>query len=177
MFLFNYLINFISNSFLNLKIKKFNKNIIIIFFYLFLTIFFLNFFGSLPYNFPLTSQLRIVFFLSIILWITINSFYIINSFKSFISHNVPEGTPYFIIFFLFVVEIISNLIRPITLSLRLIGNIVAGHIFLNLIFSLIYNLGNRFFMLYLFYISVEILIRFLQAYIIITLIVMYYADL
>lgn len=48
-------------------------------------------------------------------------------------HLVPIGTPYALIPFIVVIEIISNIIRPLTLSVRLAANIVAGHLLLTLL--------------------------------------------
>jgi len=49
------------------------------------------------------------------------------------SHLVPQGRPFALSFFLASVELISNLIRPLTLSLRLSIKITTGHIFITLI--------------------------------------------
>nr|WIL10297.1 ATP synthase F0 subunit 6 [Nothopoda sp.] len=177
MMLSKMLYKFMFNSFVMLKNKKFNKMMMIYMMIFMLFVFYMNFFGSIPYNIPLTSQASVVLMFCMMNWLMINMFLFFNLYKSFLVHCIPEGTPIMMIFFLFIIEIISNLIRPLTLMLRLMGNIIAGHIFINLIFSLMMNMGSCFFLLYLFYMSVELFIGFLQAYIMSTLIMMYYSDL
>ena len=46
---------------------------------------------------------------------------------------VPLGTPYVLINLMVIIELISNIIRPITLSVRLTANMIAGHLLLSLL--------------------------------------------
>ena len=50
------------------------------------------------------------------------------NYNFFLSHLVPTGTPYVLIPFMVIIELISRVIRPLTLSVRLAANIVAGHL-------------------------------------------------
>ena len=54
---------------------------------------------------------------------------------SVLSHLVPLGTPYVLIPFIVLIESVSNIIRPGTLSIRLAANMVAGHLLLTLLGS------------------------------------------
>lgn len=49
------------------------------------------------------------------------------------AHLVPQSTPGLLIPFIVLIESIRNVIRPITLSVRLIANIVAGHLLITLL--------------------------------------------
>ena len=53
----------------------------------------------------------------------------------FLAHLVPIGTPYVLIPFIVLIELVRNLIRPLTLSVRLAANLVAGHLLMTLISS------------------------------------------
>jgi F-type H+-transporting ATPase subunit a len=52
-----------------------------------------------------------------------------------LSHLVPLGTPSFLIPIIVIIETVRNIIRPITLSIRLAANMVAGHLLLTLLGS------------------------------------------
>lgn len=64
-----------------------------------------------------------------------------NYCNNFLSHLVPSGTPLLLIHFIVLIELVRNLIRPLTLCVRLIANITAGHLILTLISSLIPKLN------------------------------------
>jgi F-type H+-transporting ATPase subunit a len=50
-----------------------------------------------------------------------------------LAHLVPVGTPYILIPFIVLIELVRNVIRPLTLSVRLAANLVAGHLLITLI--------------------------------------------
>ena len=52
-----------------------------------------------------------------------------------LAHLVPVGTPRFLIPVIVIIETVRNIIRPLTLSIRLAANIVAGHLLLTLLGS------------------------------------------
>lgn len=92
--------------------------------------------GLFPYVFTPSRHLLFTLPLSLILW---SGFFVLASIKRplhFLSHLVPLGTPYALIPFMVLIESIRNLIRPLTLAVRLAANIVAGHLLLTLIRSL-----------------------------------------
>jgi F-type H+-transporting ATPase subunit a len=92
-----------------------------------------NILGLLPYTFTASSHLRFSLTLALFSWLG----YIIYSFSLDLNHNlahfVPLGTPYILIPFMVLIEIVRRVIRPLTLSVRLAANIVAGHLLLVLI--------------------------------------------
>jgi F-type H+-transporting ATPase subunit a len=52
---------------------------------------------------------------------------------SILAHLVPVGTPYVLMPFIVLIELVRNIIRPLTLSVRLAANLVAGHLLITLI--------------------------------------------
>merc|ERR1712214_269398 len=60
---------------------------------------------------------------------------IIFQYNNLLAHLVPTGTPAFLIPIMVIIETVRNIIRPITLSIRLAANIVAGHLLLTLLGS------------------------------------------
>ena len=89
--------------------------------------------GLLPYVFPGTRHLVITVSISLPLWIG----YMVNSWARFpthiLAHLVPLRTPTVLLPFIVLVELVSSLIRPLTLAVRLAANIVAGHLLLVLL--------------------------------------------
>ena len=73
--------------------------------------------------------------LAIPIWIGRIVFSIKNQYNSLFAHLVPRGTPVALIPVIVIIETVSNIIRPGTLSIRLAANIVAGHLLLTLLGS------------------------------------------
>nr|YP_010183913.1 ATP synthase F0 subunit 6 [Lispe assimilis]QVG62677.1 ATP synthase F0 subunit 6 [Lispe assimilis] len=100
---------------------------------LFSFILFNNFLGMFPYIFTSTSHLTMTLSLALPLWLLLMIYgWMINTNHMF-THLIPQGTPYVLIPFMVMIETISNLIRPITLSVRLTANMIAGHLLLTLL--------------------------------------------
>lgn len=87
----------------------------------------------------------------------------------FLAHLVPVGTPYVLMPFMVLIEFIRNIIRPITLSVRLAANLVAGHLLITLIrapavsvrYSILFILIRALYLL----IVLESAVAFIQAYV------------
>lgn len=172
---YNFIFINLSRFFFSLKIKSFNKNSNLFFIRLFFFLVYINFFSVYSYNFPLSSQVRVIIFFSFSLWLINIIFRVFNFFGKFFSHLIPEGTPMVLTFLLFLIELIRNFIRPITLIVRLVANILAGHLLIILLSQLVFN----FFMTYPFYIllsGVEIFVSLIQSYIFTTILVLYYSE-
>lgn len=101
-------------------------------FTIFFFILFANLMGMLPYGFTTTSHLAVTATLAIgtILLVMIAGIWKngLKWFKIF----VPSGLPIFMVPLIAIIEVISFLSRPITLAVRLFGNMTAGHIMLKL---------------------------------------------
>ena len=129
--MYDYLANELSAIFSNLNISGNN--------FLFIRIFnftlFTNFLGLFPYVFTNSSHLIFTLGLALPLWLGRFIWGNINQFSTIIAHLVPLGTPSGLMPVIVVIETVRNIIRPITLSVRLAANIVAGHLLLALLGS------------------------------------------
>jgi len=112
------------------------KGSTLIFISLFSIILFNNFLGLFPYIFTSSSHIIITISLALPLWLTFILFGWINNTQHIFIHLVPQGTPTLLINFIVCIESIRNIIRPLTLAIRLTANIIAGHLLITL-------LGNR----------------------------------
>ena len=110
----------------------------LIFISIFSIILFNNSIGLLPYVFTRSSHLVFTLTLALPIWLSFMLFGWINNTKHILAHLVPGGVPALLIPIIVGNEIIRNLIRPITLSVRLAANIIVGH----LIISIIGNTGT-----------------------------------
>jgi F-type H+-transporting ATPase subunit a len=99
-------------------------------FSLFMFILVANLFGMFPYFFTVTSHIIVTAMMALLVFFTviIYGFYK-NGFK-FLKLFVPSGIPIYILPIVVLIEVISFLSRPLSHSLRLFGNILAGHIVL-----------------------------------------------
>nr|QXP99774.1 ATP synthase F0 subunit 6 [Melanoides tuberculata] len=100
---------------------------------IFLLLIFMNLIGLVPYVFSGTSHLAVSFSLGFPLWLSLIISGIVYMPKSTIAALLPMGAPAVLNPFLILIETVSILVRPITLSVRLMANMSAGHIVLTLI--------------------------------------------
>nr|YP_010490387.1 ATP synthase F0 subunit 6 [Leucolepas longa]UWM12873.1 ATP synthase F0 subunit 6 [Leucolepas longa] len=108
------------------------KNIIL-FNVLFMFILINNIFGLMPYTFTSTAHIVVSLTLSLTIWTSFMLFGWINNTNHMFTHLVPLGTPVILMPFMVLIESISNIIRPITLAVRLAANLTAGHLLLILL--------------------------------------------
>lgn len=147
---------------------------------LFIIIFIYNFIGLIPYVFTRTRHLSISISLAFPLWVgyfSLNFFY--NTSRS-LAHLVPLGTPLVLVPFIVLIEIVRNLIRPITLRIRLAANMVAGHLLLRLLSSPASS-SNYFIVLIILsllfiIIILELRVSLIQRYVFITLSSLYVSE-
>lgn len=92
-----------------------------------------NFLGLFPYVFTRTRHISITISIALPLWIRFILWGWINNTNHIFTHLVPQGTPKLLISFIVIIESIRNLIRPGTLAVRLIANIIAGHLLITLL--------------------------------------------
>nr|YP_010545520.1 ATP synthase F0 subunit 6 [Parasteatoda cingulata]UYG23917.1 ATP synthase F0 subunit 6 [Parasteatoda cingulata] len=95
-----------------------------------------NLMGLFPFIFTGTAHIMFTMGLGIVMWM---SFFMMGWFKNFknsAAHLVPEGSPLFLSPVLVLIESISHLMRPFTLSIRLAANMMAGHLIIGLLSSI-----------------------------------------
>jgi F-type H+-transporting ATPase subunit a len=111
-------------------------------FSLFIFILLCNVLGMTPYSFTVTSHLVVTFALAMVAFLTITIFAIVrNGFGGFLHMFLPSGVPKLMAPLIFLIELFSFLIKPITLSVRLFANIFAGHVLLKVVAGFIVSLG------------------------------------
>jgi len=92
-----------------------------------------NFLGLFPYVFTSRTHLTFTLSLSLTFWLGYFLMRTIINLNNFLSHLVPKGTPYALLPFIVIIELVRAVIRPLTLCVRLAANMVAGHLLLCLI--------------------------------------------
>lgn len=114
------------------------KNIIL-FNVLFIFILINNIFGLMPYTFTRTAHIAMTLSMALTVWLIFMLYGWINNTNHMFAHLVPLGTPIILMPFIVLIESIRNIIRPITLSVRLAANLTAGHLLLILLGESIVN--------------------------------------
>ncbi|MHA1538841.1 MAG: F0F1 ATP synthase subunit A [Alphaproteobacteria bacterium] len=153
-------------------------------FTLFMFILFGNLMGMVPYAFTFTSHIVVTFALAMAVFIGVTILGFAKHGIKFFGFFVPPGVPIAMWPLLIPIEIISYLSRPISLSVRLFANMLAGHTLLKVIGSFVFGLGAITFgiggVLPVALISaltgLEIVIAFLQAYVFAILTCLYIND-
>jgi F-type H+-transporting ATPase subunit a len=162
-----------------LSIHHFNGNRLI-FISLFFFMFFNNFIGLIPYIFTATSHFILNFSLRITIWIRLIIFGWINNYTIIIAHIIPNRTPLILTWFIVIIETVRNIIRPLTLAIRLIANIIAGHLLLTLLRE-ISNKVNFFIIIFILIVQIillilEIRVAVIQSYVFFILRSLYYIE-
>nr|YP_010584250.1 ATP synthase F0 subunit 6 [Theromyzon tessulatum]UZT67739.1 ATP synthase F0 subunit 6 [Theromyzon tessulatum] len=180
--LLSYPMNLIYNQLSRTKSTNL-KGFTIIVTILFILIIFINLTGMIPYSFSISSHLILTLSLGLPLWMTIISSSLNNNKKEFIASLLPDGAPDWLNPFLVLIETISIMVRPLTLSFRLAANMSAGHIVLGLLgiyMSAAMNsslMGSiTLLMVSMGYIMFEFAICLIQAYIFCLLLSLYTDD-
>lgn len=155
-------------------------------FSLFMFVLVANFLGLFPYFYTITSQIIVTFALSCLVIGTVIIYGFYKHGFGFLKLFVPSGVPAIIVPLVVAIEIISFLSRPISLSVRLFANMLAGHITLKVFAGFIVSLaalgpigiGGAILPLIMTVAitALEFLVAFLQAYVFTVLTCMYIND-
>jgi F-type H+-transporting ATPase subunit a len=154
-------------------------------FSLFMFVFFANLIGLIPGTYTVTSQIIVTFALAALVIGTVIVYGIMKHGAHFFHLFVPSGVPGALLPFIMLIEIISFVSRPISLSVRLFANMLAGHITLKVFGGFVVMLlasGGFGFLAPVPLLAItaltafELLVAFLQAYVFAILTCVYLND-
>jgi F-type H+-transporting ATPase subunit a len=154
-------------------------------FSLFMFILILNLFGMVPYGFTVTSHIIITFALAAVVIGTVIVYGLMKHGTHFFGLFVPSGVPAWLLPLMVAIEVISFVSRPISLSVRLFANMLAGHIALKIFAGFVATLLTAGFWsilaplplaLTVALTALEVLVAVLQAYVFATLTSIYLND-
>jgi F-type H+-transporting ATPase subunit a len=148
-------------------------------FALFMFVLFGNLIGMIPYTFTYTSHIAVTFALAFFIFLGVTLIALAKHGLHFFSFFAPKGMPLPLQLLLVPIEIISYLIRPLTLSIRLFANMMAGHTMLVIFAGFVVALGVFGILplaLNVFFILLELLVAVLQAYVFTILTCIYLND-
>jgi F-type H+-transporting ATPase subunit a len=155
-------------------------------FTLFMFILVANIIGLIPYTFTVTSHIVITAALALLVFLTVIVYGFYKNGLGFFRLFVPHGIPIYILPLIVFIEVLSFLSRPISHSVRLFANMLAGHITLKVFASFITLLGGLGIfgifgatlplILVVALTALELLVAFLQAYVFAILTCIYLND-
>ena len=155
-------------------------------FTLFLFILFTNLLGLIPYSYTVTSQIVVTFAMALTIFVGVTLIGIFKHGLHFFSFFVPEGAPKVLLPLIILIEVISYLIRPVSLSVRLFANMLAGHTMLKVFAGLAVMMTGAGGLLFISsplpllvivaLTGLELLVAMLQAYVFTILTCMYLND-
>jgi F-type H+-transporting ATPase subunit a len=155
-------------------------------FTLFAFIMAVNLLGMIPYSFTVTSHVIVTVSLAMLVFLTVIAFGVWNHGFRFLRLFVPSGIPIYILPLVTLIEVMSFLSRPISHSVRLFANMLAGHITLKVFGGFVTLLGGLGLVGWVAAIlplgmtvaltALELLVAFLQAYVFTILTCVYLND-
>ncbi len=155
-------------------------------FSLFMFIMISNFIGIIPYTFTVSSHLIVTVALALVVFFTVLFYGLYKNGLKFFKIFVPSGVPIAILPLVMFIEVLSFFLRPVSHSVRLFANMLAGHIALKVFASFIGMLGALGFLgwmgavlplgLTMALTALELLVAFLQAYVFAILTCIYLND-
>ncbi len=149
-------------------------------FTLFMFILFGNIFGLMPYGFTFTSHIIVTAAMAVFIFVCVTIIGFARHGLHFFSLFVPPGAPLGIAIVLAPLELFSYLIRPVSMSLRLFANMLAGHVLLKVLAGFIISLGVVFgvvpFLAVFGVTLLEIMVAVIQAYVFALLTCIYLND-
>ena len=154
-------------------------------FSIFMFVLLLNLFGLIPYGFAVTSHIIITFALALLVIGTVVVYGFMKHGMRFLGLFVPSDVPVWLLPLMVFIEVVSFLSRPISLSVRLFANMLAGHIALQIFAGFVVTLLAAGFwavisplplLLAIALTALEFLVAVLQAYVFAILTAVYLND-
>ena len=149
-------------------------------FSLFMFVLFCNMFGMMPYSFTVTSHIIVTFALAAFVFIGVTIIGFMKHGLGYLKLFVPSGVPAVLLPLIIIIEVISYLSRPVSLSVRLFANMLAGHTMMKVFGGFVVSLGIVGGWLPLSFsvalTGLEFLVAFLQAYVFAILTCIYLND-
>ncbi len=110
-------------------------------FSLFMFILFANLIGLIPYSFTTTSHIIVTFAMAAFVFLGVTVIGLVRHKLHFFTYFMPPGVPVFMAPILIPIEVVSYLSRPVSLSIRLFANMMAGHTMLAVFAAFVIPLG------------------------------------
>jgi F-type H+-transporting ATPase subunit a len=155
-------------------------------FSLFMFICISNLIGIIPYTFTVASHLIVTVALALLVFFIVLFYGLYKNGLKFFKLFVPSGVPIYILPLVVFIEVISFFLKPVSHSVRLFANMLAGHIALKVFASFVGMLGALGFVGWLGAVlplgltialtALELLVAFLQAYVFAILTCIYLND-
>jgi len=150
-------------------------------FSLFMFILFCNLVGMspIPHTFTVTSHIIVTFTLALFIFLSVTIIGFMKHGLGFLGLFLPQGTPWWLVWLIVPIEIFSYFVRPVSLSIRLAANMMAGHLLLKVIAGFVIAMGvfgifPLAFMVMM--VGFEFFVALLQAYIFTILTCVYLND-
>ena len=149
-------------------------------FSLFMFILFANMIGLIPFSYTFTSHIIVTFAMAMAVFIGVTAIGVARHGLHFLSLFLPKGVPMVMAPLLVPIEMISYLSRPVSLSIRLFANMMAGHTMLKVFAAFVIPLGLiggwAPLVVNVALTGFEVLVAFLQAYVFTVLTCLYLHD-
>nr|YP_010021590.1 ATP synthase F0 subunit 6 [Paurocephala sauteri]QOL10531.1 ATP synthase F0 subunit 6 [Paurocephala sauteri] len=146
---------------------------------LFLLILLNNISSNFPYTFCCSAHLSYSISLSIPIWMSIIFFFWKNLSSSMLAHLVPNGTPMMLMPLMVLIELTSNIIRPMALAIRLSANLIAGHLLMTLLGNTL-NINSYYWyfilLIQIIFLMFEIMVAIIQSYVFSVLMTLYSSE-
>jgi F-type H+-transporting ATPase subunit a len=111
-------------------------------FSLFMFILISNVVGLVPYNFTVASHIVVTVALALLVFVTVLIYGFWKNGLHFLNLFVPKGVPWYILWAIVIIEVFSFFVRPVSHSVRLFANMLAGHITLKVFAGFVTMLGG-----------------------------------